>query len=108
MFEESKVQLTEDCLLKCCNKALAEVKGAGYIHFSIESSTKSQSKYIYVKIGDDCFYNLRVSDHYSPYKYWDKQIIIKLGTTKNKLVIKTIKNSIHTVMKKRLNYLLNN
>ncbi|MBO7079733.1 MAG: hypothetical protein J6W64_08005 [Bacilli bacterium] len=107
MFENSKTTLTEDCLLKCCNKALTLARDTSGIHFTIEASQKSQSKYIYVQIEDSCFYTLRVSDHYSPYKYWDRQIVIKPGTTKNNLVIKTIKNCIQIVQKKRLKFLLN-
>lgn len=106
MFEESKTTLTEDCLLKCCNKAKALVRDTSDIHFTIESSQKSQSKYIYVQSGDSCYYTIRVSDHYSPYKYWDRQIVIKPGTTRNKVVIRTIKNSIEIIKKKRLKFLL--
>ena len=39
-------------------------------------------------------------------KYWDKQIIIRDGTTKNKIIIATIRNGIEILQHKRIDHVI--
>lgn len=103
-FEKSSTELTIETITKCCRIALNGYAKSG-ITFRVDESVKSKSKYIKL-IKDDTFYTIRVSDHRTEVKYWDKQVIIRDGTTKNKIIIATIRNGIEILQHKRIDHII--
>ena len=103
-FEKSPTELTIETITKCCRVALNGYTKSG-ITFRVDESVKSNSKYIKL-LKDDTFYTIRVSDHRTEVKYWDKQIIVRNGTPKNKIVIATIRNGIEILQHKRIDHVM--
>lgn len=103
-FEKSPTELTIETITKCCRVALNGY-AKSMITFRVDESVKSNSKYIKL-IKEDTFYTIRVSDHRTEIKYWDKQIIIRKGVTKNKIVIATIRNGIEILQHKRIDHVI--
>ena len=106
-FSDCKTELTVECITKCANKAIYELR-ANEISIRVDESQKSDSKYLVLEIGTDSFYKMRFSDHETLTKYWDRQMIVRIGTTRNKTVIATIKNGIRILQKKHIAFVMKN
>lgn len=106
-FSDGKTELTVECITKCANKAIYELR-ANEISIRVDESQKSDSKYLVLEIGTDSLYKMRFSDHETLTKYWDRQMLVRVGTTRNKTVIATIKNGIRILRKKHIAFVMKN
>lgn len=99
-FDMNKTQLTKECVEKCCRKAIEDTE----VEFFVKTSARSDSQYVYLK-RDETFYVVRISDHMTEHKHFDKQIILG-SATKNKTVIAAIRNGIRILRAKRISYVI--
>ena len=102
-FTTAPIEMTTECMEKCCEKALEKL-GTTFITYKVQCSKLSDSKYITLEIGTESFYHIRVSDHRNNEKHWDRQVIIKRGATKNGLLIGTIINCAKILQHKRIDF----